>query len=203
MNIDLSGLAPNQIYHLMTQSVIPRPIAWTLTDSGEANYNLAPFSYFTPVSSNPPLLMISVGKKPGGEVKDTTRNVLETGKLVIHIASVTSANHVTQSSATLDHGHSEVDENQLELVPFEGFELPRLKDCPIAFGCSLLEVKEIGETPQSLIFAQIEEVYLDPAIIDNSSERLKIDALKVNPLSRLGGSEYAVLDRVFKIARPS
>ena len=70
MNIDASTLAPIQIYHLMTQTVIPRPIAWVLTESGEADYNLAPFSYFTPVSSNPPLLMFSVGKKPTGEIKD-------------------------------------------------------------------------------------------------------------------------------------
>ncbi len=64
MNIDLSTLAPTQVYHLMTQTVIPRPIAWVLTDSGEQNFNLAPFSYFTAVSSRPPLLMISVGKSP-------------------------------------------------------------------------------------------------------------------------------------------
>ncbi len=76
MNLQLSSISPTQIYHLMTQTIIPRPIAWVLTDSGEHNYNLAPFSYFTPVASNPPLLMFSVGKKPSGETKDTTRNVI-------------------------------------------------------------------------------------------------------------------------------
>ena len=200
MNIDASTLAPIQIYHLMTQTVIPRPIAWVLTESGEADYNLAPFSYFTPVSSNPPLLMFSVGKKPTGEIKDTTRNVLETGRMVVHIANADLAEQVTQTSATLPHGESEVTLADLELIDFEGFELPRIKDCPIAFGCKLFEVKEIGETPQSLIFAQIEDIYIAPEVIGDNQERLVVDALKVNPLSRLGGSQYANLDQTFTLS---
>ena len=202
MNIDLSTLAPTQIYHLMTQTVIPRPIAWVLTDSGQENYNLAPFSYFTPVSSNPPLMMFSVGKKPSGVVKDTTRNVLETGRMVVHIAHEALADEVTKTAATLEHGESEVDASNLELVVFDEFELPRVKGCPIAFACKLHEVKEIGETPQSLIFAEIEKVFIDPEVIGERSDRLVVDALKVNPLSRLGGSQYATLDNVFAVARP-
>lgn len=202
MNVDVSTLAPTQVYHLMTQTVIPRPIAWVLTDSGEENFNLAPFSYFTAVSSRPPLLMLSVGKKPTGEVKDTTRNVLETGKLVIHIASSALAQKVTDSSAGLDHGQSELALTNLETVEFGGFELPRLKDAPIAFGCKLHEVIEMGETPQSLIFAEIEHIYVDEKVITTQSDRLKVDALAVDPLSRLGGSEYATLEKTFSIARP-
>jgi flavin reductase (DIM6/NTAB) family NADH-FMN oxidoreductase RutF len=186
----------------MTQTVIPRPIAWVLTESGEADYNLAPFSYFTPISSNPPLLMFSVGKKPTGEIKDTTRNVLETGRMVVHIANADLAEQVTQTSATLPHGESEVALAGLELIDFEGFELPRIKDCPIAFGCKLFEVKEIGETPQSLIFAQIEDIYIAPEVIGDNQERLVVEALKVNPLSRLGGSQYTNLDQTFTVARP-
>ncbi|NRB66788.1 MAG: flavin reductase family protein [Vibrio sp.] len=202
MNIDASTLAHTQMYHLMTQAVIPRPIAWVLTESGQADYNLAPFSYFTPISSSPPLLMFSVGKKPTGEIKDTTRNVLETGRMVVHIANADLAEQVTQTSASLPHGESEVGLAGLELVDFEGFELPRIKDCPIAFGCKLFEVKEIGETPQSLVFAQIEDIYIAPEVIGDNQERLVIDALKVNPLSRLGGSQYANLDQTFTVARP-
>ena len=202
MNVDVSTLAPTQVYHLMTQTVIPRPIAWVLTDSGEENFNLAPFSYFTAVSSRPPLLMLSVGKKPTGEVKDTTRNVLETGKLVIHIASSELAQKVSDSSATLEHGQSELTLTNLETVDFSGFELPRLKDAPIAFGCKLHEVIEMGETPQSLIFAEIEHIYVDEKVISMQGDRLKVDALAVDPLSRLGGSEFATLDKTFSIARP-
>ena len=67
MNLDFSTLSANQRYHLMTQTIIPRPIAWVLTDSNNGSFNLAPFSYFTAVSSAPPMLMLSVGKKPNGD----------------------------------------------------------------------------------------------------------------------------------------
>lgn len=202
MNIELSTLAPTQVYHLMTQTIIPRPIAWVLTDSGQHNFNLAPFSYFAPVSSTPPLMMISVGKKPSGEVKDTTRNVLETGKLVIHIANVYQAELVTQSAATLAHGESEVAAAGIELVEFDGFELPRVKDCPVAFGCTLYEIQELGATPQSLVFAEINTVYIAPEVVGDRNDRLVVEALKVNPLSRLGGNDYSVLERTFTVARP-
>ncbi|GAB6262942.1 flavin reductase family protein [Photobacterium sp. R1] len=202
MNIDVSTMAPSHIYHLMTQTIVPRPVAWVLTDAGDANYNLAPFSYFTAVSSNPPLLMLSVGKKPNGDIKDTTRNVMATGRLVIHIAPTELGEQVTATSATLDHRVSEVETNQIELAEFEGFDLPRVAACPVAFGCTLFEIKEIGNTPQSLIFAEIEQIYLDENMIDRNSERLKIDALKLDPISRLGGSEYARLGDVFTVKRP-
>ena len=146
--------------------------------------------------------MLSVGKKPSGEIKDTTRNALETGKLVIHIASSSSAETMTATAATLDHDESEVTLNNIELVEFEGFSLPRVKECPVAFGCTLYEVKEVGEVPQSLIFAQVETVYISEDIIDKDSERLKIDALALDPLSRLGGGEYATLFNVFSVVRP-
>ncbi|MGI9889803.1 flavin reductase family protein [Vibrio chagasii] len=202
MNLKLNTLAPTQIYHLMTQTVVPRPIAWALTESADQEYNLAPFSYFTPVSSNPPLLMLSVGKKPSGEIKDTTRNAHETGKLVIHIASSSSAEVMTATAATLEHNESEVTANNIELVEFEGFSLPRVKQCTVAFGCTLYEVKEVGEVPQSLIFAQIEQVFIAEEVIDKESDRLKIDALALDPLSRLGGGEYATLSNVFSVTRP-
>lgn len=203
----METLSANQIYHLMTQTVIPRPIAWVLTDSSSAgeeqgNYNLAPFSYFTPICSAPPLLLFSVGKKPNGDIKDTTRNVKAHGKMVVHIASTDSCEAMTASAATLDHGESEVAANNIALVDFANFDLPRVADCPIAFGCSLYQLQEIGDTPQSLIIAEIEQVYIDPNVIDPATERLKVDALKVDPIARLGGGEYSSLADTFSVQRP-
>ncbi|XAW90508.1 flavin reductase family protein [Vibrio sp. CDRSL-10 TSBA] len=202
MYIDLSQWDPANIYHLMTQTVVPRPIAWVLTESHEDNFNLAPFSYFTPVSSNPPLLMISIGKKPNGDIKDTAVNVKKTRKLVIHIANGSLAKSVTRTAATLEHGESEVTANDIELEEFEGFSLPRVSNCPVAFGCSLYEIQEIGSTPQTLLIAKVEKVYLASYIAEQHGEGLKVDARKLNPLSRLGGGEYATLDKVFSFQRP-
>ncbi|WP_372765749.1 flavin reductase family protein [Pseudoalteromonas sp.] len=203
MNLNFSDFLPAQIYHLMTQTIIPRPIAWVMTDSGEGNYNLAPFSYFTAVSSNPPLMMFSVGKKPTGEVKDTVKNILDTRQCVIHIASKDDANLVTQTAATLAHGESEVAINNIALSDFEGFAMPRIEHCNIAYGCELYEIKEIGDVPQTLVFVEIKTFYIcDDVVSFDAKNRIHIDADKVNPLARLGGGEYAGISQSFNIERP-
>lgn len=203
MQLDFSDFSANQRYHLMTQTIIPRPIAWALTDSGDANYNLAPFSYFTAVSSDPALLMISVGKKPNGDNKDTLTNILKNKKMVIHIASEQHADIVTKTAATLAHGESELTHSGLTTTAFEDFSLPRLAQCDIAYGCELYEIKELGDIPQTLIFVEVKQLYLSDAVVSqDAKDRLSIAADKVKPLARLGGGEYASITAPFSIQRP-
>ncbi len=203
MNLNFSDFSANQRYHLMTQTIIPRPIAWALTDSGNNNYNLAPFSYFTPVSSAPPILMLSVGKKPNGDDKDTLTNISQTNKVVIHIASEQDANLVTKTAATLAHGESELNANKLKTTEFAGFSLPRLSQCDIAYGCELYEIKPLGDVPQSLIFVEVKQVYINDTIADiDENQRIKVHAERVKPLARLGGGEYASITAPFTMTRP-
>ncbi|QUM80204.1 flavin reductase family protein [Moritella sp. 5] len=203
MQLNFSDFSANQGYHLMTQTIIPRPIAWVLTDSGDASYNLAPFSYFTAVSSKPALLMISVGKKPNGDNKDTLTNILKNKKMVIHIASDDQADIVTQTAATLAHGESELANAGLTTTAFDDFLLPRLTQCDIAYGCELYEIKEIGDAPQTLIFVEVKQLYINDNVVStDAKERLSIAADKVKPLARLGGGEYASITAPFSIQRP-
>ena len=203
MQLNFSDFSANQRYHLMTQTIIPRPIAWVLTDSGDASYNLAPFSYFTAVSSKPALLMISVGKKPNGDNKDTLTNILKNKKMVIHIASDDQADIVTQTAATLAHCESELANAGLTTTVFDDFQLPRLAQCDIAYGCELYEIKEIGDAPQTLIFVEIKQLYINDTVVStDAKERLNIAADKIKPLARLGGGEYASITAPFSIQRP-
>ena len=87
MLLDLADLKPNTCYHLMTQTLLPRPIAWVLSASEEGELNLAPFSFFNGVCSNPPIVMLSIGKKTPEEAKDTRQNILSGRDFVIHIPS--------------------------------------------------------------------------------------------------------------------
>lgn len=203
MNLNIAELSPNQRYHLMTQTIIPRPIAWALTDSGNSSFNLAPFSYFTAVSSAPPILMLSVGKKPNGDSKDTLVNIINNKQVVIHIASAQHAALVTQTSQTLTHGESELTEAKIATTEFDGFSLPRIAQCDIAYGCELYEIKELGDVPQSLIFVEVKQVYINDKVADiDNKQRIKVHADKISPLSRLGGGEYATIDKPFEIERP-
>ena len=203
MILNFSDFSANQRYHLMTQTIIPRPIAWALTDSNNGSLNLAPFSYFTAVASAPPMLMLSVGKKPNGDSKDTLVNVINNKKMVIHIASEHHANLVTQTSQTLAHGESELRKNNIITTEFEGFSLPRLTQCDIAYGCELFEIKELGDVPQSLIFVEVKQVYISDTVADiDEKQRITVHADRIKPLARLGGGEYATIEKPFTIARP-
>ena len=104
MIINFSTIEPLQRYHLLTQTVIPRPIAWVLsqndTEAG-SNYNLAPFSFFNVICSNPPLMMLSIGKKTDDDLKDTRHNILSGREFVIDIASLSQAEPLNASAAAL------------------------------------------------------------------------------------------------------
>jgi flavin reductase (DIM6/NTAB) family NADH-FMN oxidoreductase RutF len=203
MNLNFSEFSANQRYHVMTQTIIPRPIAWALTDSGNNNFNLAPFSYFTAVSSAPPLLMISVGKKPNGDKKDTLVNVVNNKKMVIHIASEVDAAVVTQTAESLPYGESELAKSSLNTIAFDNFSLPRLTQCDIAYGCELYEIKELGDVPQSLIFVEVKQIYINDNVIElDDKQKIKVHADKIKPLARLGGGEFTTINKPFSIARP-
>lgn len=202
MNVSLSSLSSNSIYHLMTQTVIPRPIAWVLTENQDSSLNLAPFSYFNAVCSDPPLCLLSMGKKPNGEQKDTVANLQVGAPCIVHIAQTQHADAVTATAATLTYGESEVEANQIELVEHLHWPLKRIADCPIAYYCKVHSLQQIGNAPQQLVFLEALELYIDDQVANENNGRIVVDALKVNPLARLGASQYANLSDVFSKARP-
>lgn len=204
MLIDLAELSTSQVYFTMTQTLIPRPVAWVLSDNGDGGYNLAPFSYFAGVTSDPPLVMISIGKKPDGELKDTRVNIRDRHKFVIHIAHRQLAEQLTESSRVLPHGESELDRLTMETVPFEGFELPRLKACRVAYACELYDMQEIGRAKQGVIFGEVKRIYVDDAVVTTDAKgRTKYRADLIDPIGRLGGTEYTSFGEIIDIPRPS
>lgn len=202
MQIDLSELSRNQVYYTFIQTLIPRPVAWVLSDNGNDSYNLAPFSYFSGVSSNPPTLMLSVGLKPDGTRKDTWVNIAEREDFVVHIAHRELATHVTATSAGLQHGESELDAQGLETVDFPGSRIPRLKVARIAYACEKYEIHEVGETPQGLIIGRVKQLYIDDAVGQSVDGKLTVDPKKVDPIARIGGNDYALFGETITVPRP-
>jgi flavin reductase (DIM6/NTAB) family NADH-FMN oxidoreductase RutF len=204
MQIKLADLPTPQVYFTMTQSVVPRPIAWLLTENGDASYNLAPFSYFNAVCSDPPLVIVSIGKRDDGSDKDSIRNIREREEFVIHIASDNQLHPLNMTSATLPPDESEVEANDLDLTRVKGFHMPRLSDCKIAFFCERHDIQMIGsKKQQSLLFAEVKEIYVaDDCVEINEQGRLQIHADAVRPLSRLGASQYASFGEILSAKRP-
>ena len=105
----------------------------------------------------------------------------------------------------LPPGESEVEAGQLELTQVDGFHMPRLSDCKIAFFCERHDIQVIGnEQQQTLVFAKVREIYVaDDCVEINEQGRLKILADQVQPLSRLGASQYASFGEVMSARRPT
>ena len=99
--INFTNKPTREIYGLMTQTIIPRPIAWILTDNGDQSFNLAPFSFFNGVSSTPPLLSVSIGHKSDGTKKDTWLNIESRSHFIVHIPPAHLATSVTKTAEPL------------------------------------------------------------------------------------------------------
>lgn len=204
MLIDLTAMKPAEAYFVMTQSVIPRPIAWVLSENADGDYNLAPFSYFNAVASDPPTIVFSVGLQDDGGPKDTTINISERPEFTVNIASVSQLPVLNQTSATLPYGSSEVAANEVELAEVDGFSMPRVADSRIALMCERYHVQKIGNRDQMLIFGEIKSIFVaDDCVEINEKGRIKIHADRVEPLARLGAGEYADFGQVLFAKRPA
>lgn len=100
-------------YKIMSDTVIPRPIAWIVTED-DGVINAAPFSYFIPLSSNPATLIVSIGQKTPGVPKDSLANILKTKKATICFANKDNLEKLKLCSNPLDKNQSEVEEYSIE-----------------------------------------------------------------------------------------
>ncbi len=204
MLIDLTTIEPAEAYFIMTQSILPRPIAWVLSENDAGDYNLAPFSYFNAMASEPPLIVFSVGPMDGGGPKNTTYNIEKRECFTVNIASVHQLPILNQTSATLPYGESEVKANDIELAAVAGFQTPRVAESKITFMCERYHIQAIGKRDQKLIFGEIRSVYVsDDCVRIDQQNRINILADKVQPLSRLGAGEYATFGEILKAKRPA
>ena len=202
MLIDCNQYSSDQVYFLLIQLVIPRPIAWVLSDNGNGSYNLAPFSFFNAITSNPPILMLSVGWKDEALRKDTWINISERNHFVVNIPSVDHVHDVSDSSSVLPHGVSEIEKFHIPLENIEGWSLPKVKAAKIAFLCDKYAIHEIGNDPQALILGKINRIWIDEEVVSQNKGRLVIDPLKIDPLLRLGGNNYSQLGEIITVKRP-
>ena len=203
MYLKTDSISPDQMYFHLIQSLIPRPIAWVLTQNSNQSYNLAPFSFFNAVCSDPPLVMLSLSNKPDGDRKDTLVNIKSSKFFSVHIAHSELLPALNQSSASLEYGKSELDELNLELCDFENHPLPRIKICRVAYACELYESHSLSNNAQQIIYGRVNQCYFaDEVVTINEQGRIKLHADKLDPIARLGASEYAGLSEIIQLTRP-
>src|SRR5699024_5988125 len=186
---------------LLIGSVIPRPIALVTTMSKAGVINVAPFSYFNIVTYNPPMLSIAV-QRVNGESKDTARNILENKEAVVHVVSEENVVAANKSAASLGPEESELEIAGFTAVPSKAIKLPGINEAKVRFETSLYESLVIYDKDNiatiDLLLLTVEHFHIDESVYHDGY----ISAEKLRAVSRLAGSDYAEIGKVFTLKRP-
>ena len=160
--IDFNQIEPTERYKLMAGNIIPRPVAWIVTENNGI-INIAPFSYFTGVSSKPPLLMVSIGRNKKGldEPKDTFKNIKKTEKASVCLVPLEMVEIMDKTGEVLPAGESEAEKFGIELERIDENFPPVIKGCKRAFLTTLYGTFENEEMATVPFFLKIEKMIMD------------------------------------------
>ncbi len=198
MDLDPAVLSPREAYQLLITSIVPRPIAFVSTVSPQGVTNAAPFSFFTALNAQPPLLAFSV-ISPGGEEKDTLRNIRATRDFVINIVSADLADAMNTASGDFAAEVSEIELANLTARPSVKVSAPWIAESPVSMECRLTQIIEIAESYVSIIMGQAVLFHTRDGIYQEG----RLDEMQVRAIGALGTNSYCHSDKTFGLVRPS
>jgi len=200
LSIDPHTKTERENYKFLIGSIIPRPVAFVTSVSEEGVLNGAPFSYFNIVSSNPPMISLSIQRFEGSQ-KDTARNILNSKEFVVHIVDEQNVEKINTTAASLPPNQSEV--QLAELTPVESVKVsvPGVKEAKVRMECVLEYSLELGDKYSpgcDLIIGRVVQYHIKSGIYENG----KIDPRGLGAISRLAGHDYAKIGEIFTRKRP-
>jgi flavin reductase (DIM6/NTAB) family NADH-FMN oxidoreductase RutF len=178
--------------------VSPRPIGWISTLDANGVVNLAPYSFFNAVSTNPHFVMFSSGGR-----KDSQRNAEETGEFVCSLATYDLREAMNRTSTHVEPHVDEMVLAGLSPAPSTMVAPPRVAESPVAFECKYWRTIDLpgtdgGPGNHAIVLGQVVGIHIDDAALVNG----RVDVTKLRPIARLGYRDYAVIDEVFELGGP-
>ena len=204
-SFETASLAPVEIYKLLAGSVVPRPIAWVSTLDADGVPNLAPFSFFTVASANPPVLCFcpSVREAKNGlrAHKDTLENIRATGEFVVNIVSEETVEAMNQTAAQLHPEEDEFAHAELTPVPGEHVQAPRVAEAKVQMECRLRQIIEISAEVMggSIVLGEVICFHISEAVLEPG---FHIAPEKLRAVGRMAGSGYIRTRDGFDLQRP-
>lgn len=205
MNFDPAENDAMSRQFMLSQLVVPRPIAMVSTQSPDGVPNIAPMSYYLPITGSPMLVGVTMGLREDGEQKHTYVNAMAAGDFVIN---VTSEQFAEQIEIVAYESAAEADEFEMAgWTPVSATKVtsPAIAEASARLECRVSQVVELGESgvpfgEVHLIIAEVVWVWCDDAVLDENG---RIDALKLAPVSRLGLRSFlkTVPEGVYSLAR--
>jgi flavin reductase (DIM6/NTAB) family NADH-FMN oxidoreductase RutF len=201
MEISPESRSNQDIYKILIGTVLPRPIAWVSTVDTSGNINLAPFSFFTVASVNPPILCFSPLLQENSTEKDTLVNIKQTSEFVVNIVSYGLAQAMNRTSGPYP---SEVNEFDVAGVAAKQSTLvkpPCVADSLVNFECKLHQIISFGSEPRAgnLVLGRVCNIHIHPDIVRNG----EVDCESLDAIGRLGGNMYTTIRDCFEMERPA
>jgi flavin reductase (DIM6/NTAB) family NADH-FMN oxidoreductase RutF len=190
---------PSAAYKILIGCVVPRPIAWVSSMSPDGLLNLAPFSFFNAVCSNPPTVMFSAGSREG-VAKDTVQNVKNTGEYVINVVNDDLAEQMNLSSGEYAPDIDEFALTGLTSAPSVKIKPPRVAEAPISMECRMTQTIPVGNEGYYVVLGEIVHFHIADDVYDERTGR--IDIARLRPVGRLAGNWYTHVNDLFEIVRP-
>jgi flavin reductase (DIM6/NTAB) family NADH-FMN oxidoreductase RutF len=185
IDLDAADLSPELTYRLMTGTVTPRPIAWVSTLNATGGVNLAPFSCYTFISPDPPLVVISIGAQY--EFKNTLNNAKRLGEFTVNTVHEELVRPMVETSRKYPADISEAADLDIPLSPGRMVKVPRVTAALISLECVVHRVVDVGDAHHhSLLMGRV--------VCFRIAEKVwagdRIDMAEFRALGRLGGPLY-------------
>lgn len=204
MQIDFSQLDARTAYFWMSSTITPRPVAWVSTRSAAGVPNLAPFSFFQMITSAPPTLMISPLLHPNGSMKDTARNIHETGEFVVNLVPFEMVGAMNETSFSFGPDTSEIEKCAIPTLPSSVVGPARVAGVAVSFECKLAMMTAYPAHKPSchMILGEVLTAHIDETILGADGQ---VDPVKLNLVSRMGADWYGRTsgDENFILQRPA
>jgi len=200
MHLSTATLNAQQKYRLLSGGITPRPIAWISTRSKQGIDNLAPYSFFTVASCDPPVLLFTQ-VTPGNQVdKDSLQNLKDTGECVVNMVNTELLEMMNKTSASLAQDESEFSFagvtscTSLCVIPLS------VKDSPVRYECSLRDVYPISDLPTggTLVLLDVKSVYVQDALYEEGV----LNQTALDTVGKMGGDAYALTQTLVELKRP-
>ena len=175
---------------MLSQLITPRPIAMITTQNASGSLNVAPYSYYLPITGDPMLIGVVVGahRSDGGGPKDTWVNIERTGEFVVNVTSRGLREHIETAALEFPHGVSELDATGWTTMPSVKVGAPSLVESPAHMECRVHQVVELGGVEESggrvhLVIAEVVWATIDERIC---TPNYRVDANAIETVGRMG-----------------
>lgn len=184
MFFDFETLPASERYKLVVSTVVPRPVAWVVSQDEAGVVNAAPFSFFNVFTDSPVVIGIGIGPKPSGSFKDTLANIKALNQFVVCLVPHSHIHAMNATAIDFDAAVDELDEASLTKIPSTKIKVPRIGESPVALECETFQLIPVGH--HTIVLGKVVAMHVhDEAVMDPAKHY--IDTPKLDLVGRMHG----------------